>query len=78
MAQVCFWLPAETATQPNVTPAVAATGTGMVTVLDVLPSAMPSWPLMLFPARAHDGKLGGEQHLPSQYNFYARSPPIKL
>ena len=50
MAQVCL-KPNDTAAQPDATPAVAATGTGTVTS-DLLPSAMPSWPLTPRPVRA--------------------------
>ena len=49
--------PAETAAQPNVAPAVAATGTGMV-ASDVLPSAMPSRPELPSPAKGHGGMVG--------------------
>ena len=51
MAQVESAPPAEMEAHPEVTPEVVATGTGTVTLSEVLPNKMPSWPLEFLPAR---------------------------
>ena len=78
MAQV--WdLPAETEAQPEDTPAVVATGTG-TSAFDVLPSAMPSWPLPPPPAHhcvclQHTGMRRGS-HLILPIAYYGIPHPL--